>query len=639
METDSSGNISSPTAVQDVDDPGDETQRRFRYQHAYGVILITAMHSANLPYESIWCEHHDDFLAQQNGVFDSYQVKTREPEQGAWELTTDGFVAAIAKFVVLETKFAGKFAAFKFVSNARASNSKAEKKMVRSPVCLLAAIKKTKKEDELEKPFDISLAKMSQDCKSTTACIYSVFKKLELVVGPSLADFEAVLSQIHIAQIAACRSFPAYQLNAIRDELIQKIYDASSNFVKDPAKHWSCINGAASNDPRIQSKRLLPSIVDDAIKAKSPPYFRFSPIATKTDERLTNDNLSVLEKKFLRGNLRPHMETMRRRTISTEQHLLELAASKPSEILAIRNQLESKVQAVCDDAILQNTVAPGVSVERKAINLWQDGYHESAISRIEKSLTSDSHDLQTQGWLEQLAARIAHHWGNKEKANALQRDAYSHNRNLLRPTVRPPYRPVLLVDEQAIAIAKNLSEFHIRRGLLKTFEDVVSNLHNNASANQFEHALASLGNLLGFVAERHDVNGEGPDVLWLMPRNRAWIIEAKSRKKQRNPLNKDEHGQLLVAAEWFKQNYPNFKFKRVSVHPQNRATRAATASDSFALTYENIARLVADARNLLSRVCESQLPHGQLANDCARLLGESPVNASQLYDSYLQPFK
>jgi len=76
---------------------------------------------------------------------------------------------------------------------------------------------------------------------------------------------------------------------------------------------------------------------------------------------LIDNNLTTLEKKFVRGNLRQQMETMRRRTISAEQHLLELAAAKPKEIVGILSQLESKVQAVCDDASLQNKVDGDVS--------------------------------------------------------------------------------------------------------------------------------------------------------------------------------------------------------------------------------------------------------------------------------------
>ena len=64
--------------------------------------------------------------------------------------------------------------------------------------------------------------------------------------------------------------------------------------------------------------------------------------------------------------------------------------------------------------------------------------------------------------------------------------------------------------------------------------------------------------MLGLSAERRDANGEGPDVLWLLPSKVGIVIEAKSRKKEKNALTKEDHGQLLVAAEWFAANYPQY---------------------------------------------------------------------------------
>ena len=64
-------------------DPGDETQRNFRYQNAYGVILLIAAGRGAKPYQSIWCEYHEDLLAEcQDGTLDVYQIKTRKPEEG-----------------------------------------------------------------------------------------------------------------------------------------------------------------------------------------------------------------------------------------------------------------------------------------------------------------------------------------------------------------------------------------------------------------------------------------------------------------------------------------------------------------------------------------------------------------------------
>ncbi len=281
-----------------------------------------------------------------------------------------------------------------------------------------------------------------------------------------------------------------------------------------------------------------------------------------------------------------------------------------------------------------------VSVERKAVNLWHDGYHDKAIARIEKTLNdAKTLDPQTRGWMEQLAARIADEWGNPERAENLQRQAYAHNRNLLRPKVRPPYRPLSIPGAQASAIVGQLGDYRLRRGFLQSFEEVVAYLHHDASANQFEKALADLAVMIGFSSERHDVNGEGPDVLWLLPGKIGLVIEAKSRKKGNKALTKEEHGQLLVAAEWFASNYKGYECVRVSVHPRNRATKAAVAGASHALTYEKLALLISNARAVLSALCESQLSGATLVAECERLIERSSLKADSLMANYLLPFE
>ena len=297
-------------------------------------------------------------------------------------------------------------------------------------------------------------------------------------------------------------------------------------------------------------------------------------------------------------------------------------------------------------AELVDEVAPSgfllkqASLERKALNLWKDGYHEKAINKIQKVLEeTDNIDSQNKGWLEQLTARIAYIWGNKELAENYQRQAYGHNHNLLRPKILPPYRPLSMPGPQSKAIVNQLAEYHIRRGFLHTFEEVCAQLHHNASANQFEQALADLAKMIGISSERHDENGEGPDVLWILPNKIGLVIEAKSRKKGKNALTKSQHGQLLVASEWFTNNYKNFDCIRVSVHPKNKATRAAVAGASHALTYEKLNELISDARSLLSSLCESQLSQTDLVTECDRLLTKSNIKYDSLVENYLLPFE
>jgi hypothetical protein len=278
------------------------------------------------------------------------------------------------------------------------------------------------------------------------------------------------------------------------------------------------------------------------------------------------------------------------------------------------------------------------SAERKAFNNWSDGYYDKAIAKLDSAASDrDGVDEQTRGWLLQLAGRIASNWGQNERSDELQRAAFGANRNLLRPRVMPPYRPLPAPGAQGAGIALQLRGYRIRRGFLQRFEEVVSRLNPNASANQFEQALADFGQMIGLTTERHDDGGEGPDNLWLFPTKFAWIIEVKSRKLDKNPLDKVEHGQLLVAVQWFQRNYEGYVTLRVVVHPTNKATAPASAHESYALTLDRLAALVADARALLTALCESQLTDIELEAHCQQLIERSPIRADKL-TSYLTHF-
>jgi hypothetical protein len=172
------------------------------------------------------------------------------------------------------------------------------------------------------------------------------------------------------------------------------------------------------------------------------------------------------------------------------------------------------------------------------------------------------------------------------------------------------------------------------------FDEVVSHLVPEASSNQFEQALADLGSMLGFSTERPDKNyGKGPDVLWLLSGRLALIIEAKSRKNRGNALTKDQHGQLLNAAEWFRGEYPGHTGVRVSMHPNIRATDSTVPGDSRALTYEKLNALIAEARALVVALCESIVPREELIMRCKQLLGESSLTPDSLVREYLVPFE
>jgi hypothetical protein len=147
----------SPEQILDHKDPGDETQRNFRYQNGYGAILLIASARGDKPYRAVWCEHHDDYLCErEDNLFDAYQIKTRKPEQGYWKLTDPDLKGSIKKFCTLLSKFGDNIRDFYFVSNTEASNVSQniqnQNDLRRSPVQFLRVIKDVESESDIPDP-------------------------------------------------------------------------------------------------------------------------------------------------------------------------------------------------------------------------------------------------------------------------------------------------------------------------------------------------------------------------------------------------------------------------------------------------------------------------------------------------------
>ncbi|MGH7486062.1 MAG: helicase, partial [bacterium] len=170
--------------------------------------------------------------------------------------------------------------------------------------------------------------------------------------------------------------------------------------------------------------------------------------------------------------------------------------------------------------------------ERRFFALVRDGYCEKAIGIVEKFIQStDTLANQTKGWLLELAAWGAQLAGDEAKALDLQQRAFGFNRALARPKRATPYAPVGKPSRQSEQIVATVESFQPRKGVCAYFEELADWLTPNATSNQFEESLRKLGEAIGFIAERpdHDI-GIGPDVLWIMEGDSAWVIEAKSQK-------------------------------------------------------------------------------------------------------------
>lgn len=281
------------------------------------------------------------------------------------------------------------------------------------------------------------------------------------------------------------------------------------------------------------------------------------------------------------------------------------------------------------------------ALERKVFQLFRDGYHEKAISKISDFLHKNKDiDTQTKGWLEQIAARIAYDDNQKNLSLQYQQSSYSHNPALLKPKKSLPYTPLVIPSQQAKEIINNIYSYRPKRGFLSYFDNITSHLVSEASSNQFEQALSDFGRLLGFATERPEKNKDdkkGPDILFVIE-NHGLIIEAKSQKKKKNALTREDFGQLLVSIEWFKSNYPHCTHTAISVLHNTQITGTFIVNDAKALTFTFLNSLISDSRRLFEEISTWTINQEEAILRCEELLQRNNLGWKEIIQTYLCDF-
>lgn len=344
----------SPTDSRDLSDPGDDVLRKFRYQHAYGVVLSIGMVTGKFDYTAIWCEQHEDFLAETaGGLFDAYQIKTRKSELGEWKLNDEAFWKSISRFVKLDTKYPRKIRSFLFVSNTRFSDSAAKGHEHLSPHKLLTDIQSATRLENLTGEVKKGFNWLKGKIKVNETCLFSVLRRLEIVLGPTDRAFEEELSLRHITTLDECKSMSVSSLSRMCEALIGMIAKASSLVSSDPSRDWIGLTCKLDKDPFLLAKRITSEDVILTVRNVQEPVFRFLPELASLQLGDTKNKVDyTLRKKMSHGGLATHYETMRRRALTAEQELLDLA-SRPSDGKKIISQIENVVLSECDEANLR----------------------------------------------------------------------------------------------------------------------------------------------------------------------------------------------------------------------------------------------------------------------------------------------
>ena len=345
--------MKSLTNNRDYSDPGDNVIRKFRYQHAYGVVLAILMMNKTRPYRAIWCEQHEDLLAERTDeLFEAFQVKTRRSETGSWNVTDRAFVKSIKRFIDLDLKFPLKIKKFHFVSNTEYSNSDARKSVHLSPIKLSNAVLAAESKNDLEGSALVGFKALQIATKQDGAALFSVLKRLELVSGPTERAFEDELCQSHLPTLPQCSRLSAGSLAKVLNSLIGLMERAASLQSDDPIRHCVGLTSIDEVDPRLLAKRVCTNDIILAVRDACDTGIQYLEELATLDLDKGQSSGGVLKKKLDRGGLGARYEAMRRKTLTAESTLLDVA-SRPDGGKQKIAQVENVVLSECDEAHLR----------------------------------------------------------------------------------------------------------------------------------------------------------------------------------------------------------------------------------------------------------------------------------------------
>lgn len=218
----------TPGTTLDLDDPGDDVQRRFRYQHAFTAIQCASLLLPECEYDTIYCENLEDaLLRKKNGRFVGVQVKTRAFHLEPFKAGDAAVKKSIGRFANLEARFPSQFDGFRFVTNhgfwAEKDNQHCLNFLIRT-LKARGGVRGLRSTHELRE----WIAQICADHGCKECDVVAAVLKLDLVGYESDLERSSRDLQQIVAELDGLEDCSAKVAGTIADNLMHKVYKASS---------------------------------------------------------------------------------------------------------------------------------------------------------------------------------------------------------------------------------------------------------------------------------------------------------------------------------------------------------------------------------------------------------------------------
>jgi hypothetical protein len=296
--------MSIPSEILSTSDPGDDMQRRIRYQAAYGALLSLQL-ITDSEMSQLFCEQHEDFLVRKaNGLFVGYQVKTRLPHLGPFKSDEEPMVSTIERFVKLDIEFPDQFERFVIVANCDFWQAEDNGKN------LVFVIKGMRERPSAKLTGTASeiVELLQEKCGCAKKKIVATISKIHL--DGSVPKFDDITANVTFAigGIAAFKNRELPELHKCAEALISTILLASALTCHQPIRH----HFVSASDPsdaivksKLQQKLILGGAVLELIHASLAELTTMSSSQTLDAKALPLGH-HKLEKKMAAGEIPFH---------------------------------------------------------------------------------------------------------------------------------------------------------------------------------------------------------------------------------------------------------------------------------------------------------------------------------------------
>jgi Cap4 dsDNA endonuclease len=216
----------TPATAIDQTDPGDEVQRRFRYQINYCALKALQLLAEDTEVQAIYCEQIEDVLVEFcDGRFCGVQVKTRELDQDPIKASDEIVINALARFCIRDAQYPGHFAFFVLATNFVFQRGGADDiRTMLQCACDNPGLNGLSNRNVVKKNVRSIVARSRLPIESVIATLTKI-RLEERKTGIDQPDLEVVHA---IGQIDHYSTYPHARLMAASRLLKSRIWDASS---------------------------------------------------------------------------------------------------------------------------------------------------------------------------------------------------------------------------------------------------------------------------------------------------------------------------------------------------------------------------------------------------------------------------